>query len=90
MSDLVWIPDRSWRLVLGPQQCRQRLGQPPRRCPRAAVAELNRGRYWRKKGRTVASWWAYCESHLYGRRIVDDTVMVEVPKTSPAAERGYV
>jgi len=34
--------------------------------------------------------WAYCEEHMYGRRIRDGIVEIEVRDDSPAAKRGFV
>lgn len=54
--------DEHWRIGGQGHQCRMVEGVPRRRCPRPAVARLNRGR-------RAPSWWHYCEDHLYGRRI---------------------
>jgi len=56
----------SWRL------CDFKLCRRPH-CRRPAVAELNRG--LNRNGRSFDSWWAYCERHLYGRRIVDGKIL---------------
>ena len=77
MSDLerVWVPDDEWGLLapsLTPRRCRFM------RCRRAAVAAMLRGT--RRK-----TWWAYCEDHLYGRKIEGGVVLCSVHPDSPAA-----
>jgi hypothetical protein len=79
---VVWVPDTSWRLV-SDKRCRMR------GCGADAVAELNRRRYNLNRHCLVDSWWAYCPDHLYGRRIVDGVVQIDVDADSPAAQRGY-
>ena len=62
-----WVKeDDRWR-VIGPdthKRCRM-MG-----CRRPAVAELLRG----DKRKTGGRWWAYCEHHLFGRRIANGQV----------------
>jgi hypothetical protein len=76
----VWIPDESWRLVTTSKNCRQK------RCYRDAVAELDRGIHTSRGVRP--SWWAYCEDHMYGRRIHDGRVWIRLRADSPAAKRA--
>lgn len=65
-----WVPDPDWRLQEG-RECR-RMGKGHELCRRPSVAALNRSAL-RRDGRQ--SWWAYCELHLYGCRIVDGVVL---------------
>jgi hypothetical protein len=34
--------------------------------------------------------WAYCSEHLFGGRIVNGIVEIEVRSDSPAAEQGFM
>lgn len=84
--EFVWVPDHAdddglgaWR-VLEPDA-----GKLCRRCRKPAVAELNRGMYVRDRGK-VAAWWAYCARHLYGRRIREGRVEIEVHPDSARAK----
>lgn len=66
-----WVPDTilTWIVLQNSSpQCRR--FTKGGRCPNTARAMLLRG-YSRK------SWWAYCEDHLYGRRINWSTLTVE-------------
>jgi hypothetical protein len=82
MSDPgVWVPDLGWR-VLGAGETK-RCRQPS--CSLPACAEMMRRSYARKK----AYLYAYCEDHLYGRRLENNTILTQVASDSPAAERGY-
>lgn len=77
----VWVPDRRWTTepeIIDGKRCRMKVGKGPT-CRRPAVAALAR-----RNG-----WWCYCEEHLYGRKIEDGVVLVEVAAGSPAAERGF-
>jgi hypothetical protein len=79
-DDYVWVEDRGWRVPSGYSKCRQI------RCPNPPVADLSRHSY----ARQADYWWAYCASHLYGRRIRDGKVMFPVAPGSPAAEQGWI
>ena len=74
---LEWVPDSEWSteadLIQG-KGCRYGGGFHSKACGRLAVAALNRGSYTRR-GR-MPSWWAYCEKHLYGRRLVNGVILV--------------
>jgi len=74
-QDKIWVPDDGW-IALGADttfQCRMIDGPLRRRCPNKAVAQLQRGR-------RNASWWAYCQDHLYGRRLKNGVVEWEILK----------
>lgn len=76
----VWVVDLDWQ-CLAPgerKKCRRA------RCPNDAVA-----RFWRPARRPGGgSWWCYCAAHLYGRRVEDGRVLVNVHPDSPAARAG--
>ena len=76
----VWVKDLRWRLLPATSILRCRfMGDTPRKhCRNLAVAELLRSN----------GWWAYCPEHLYGRRITDKGVEIEVsaPDLLPRAE----
>jgi hypothetical protein len=76
----VWIEDRDWRCVASysGKKCRFR------GCAHKAVAEMARQYQGGKR-----HWWAYCEEHLYGRRVGRDRVETEVSADSLAAKRGF-
>ena len=65
-----WGPDKEWILVSAETRwpCRYIVGPGRKICRRPAVAELQRG----------FQSWAYCADHLYGRRIRDGIVEVEI------------
>jgi hypothetical protein len=76
----VWVPDRLWTTepeIIDGRLCRMKVGRAS--CRRPAVAALARSN----------GWWCYCAEHLYGRRIENGVVEVEVAAQSPAAERGF-
>lgn len=67
-----WRPDTQWRCPSEYGRCR-RIG-----CQRAPVADFKR----------AYRWWAYCDWHLYGRRIRDGVVEIPIfvePQTSDDA-----
>ena len=67
-----WVTDPDWSMVpalVQDKRCRHGGGFHNKACGRPAVAALKRSR-----GRRP-SWWAYCEEHLYGRRLVDGVVL---------------
>ena len=76
----VWVEDRQWRKLDVPKQCRFLGGSPRTKCHNTAAFGLLRSN----------GVWAYCEEHMYGRRIQDGIVKLEVHSDSPAAKRGYV
>ena len=78
----VWVTDRDWEVLSldTTLKCRKTTGKPLGGCSKPAVAELKR-----RNG-----WWAYCAGHLYGRKVEDGVVKVEVHPDSIAAKRGYV
>ena len=68
---LEWVADPGWSTavdLIDGKRCRQKA------CGRPAVAALNRG-YQTYRGR-LPRWWAYCEEHLYGRRLVDGVILI--------------
>lgn len=75
----VWVRDSSWKLLPADSQLSCRYS-PRSRCTNRAVAALRRSN----------GEWNYCEKHLYGRRIANGIVEVQVAADSPAAQRGYV
>jgi len=77
---MVWVTDTSWRKLDELTQCRFFGGHPKTRCPNNADFGLLRSN----------GIWAYCEEHMYGRRIRAGLVEYEVQDDSPAAKRGYV
>lgn len=82
MSERVWIPDESMRLVRAGDQrlCRMK------GCNKPAAVEFRRT-HWQRSGPTL-HWWAYCSEHTYGRRIADGKVWIDVSADSPLAERA--
>jgi len=76
----VWVKDMQWRKLDEPKRCRSISGYPKTHCPNMAAFGLLRSN----------GIWAYCEKHMYGRRIREGIVEVEVHSNSPAAKRGYV
>ena len=77
---MVWVKDTSWRKLDEPKQCRSIGGHPKTHCPNKANFGLLRSN----------GIWAYCEEHMYGRRIRDGIVEYEVRDDSPAAQAGHV
>lgn len=75
----VWVTDIRWRKLETPKRCRSIGGHPRAHCPNIATFGLLRSN----------GVWAYCEGHMYGRRIRDGIVEVKVHPDSPAAKRGY-
>jgi hypothetical protein len=69
--ELVAVPEDSlrggleWRLATG-MRCRMLTAG--HCCKRPSVAEIDRGR-------TRPQWWAYCESHMFGRWVENGQVM---------------
>lgn len=64
----VWRVDANWKLGTSYTKCRMP------RCPERPIAEFNR--YSFALGRSRA--YAYCEDHLYGRRIMDGAIKQRV------------
>ncbi len=77
---MAWVKDTYWRKLDAPKRCRRIDGSPRTHCPNMADYGLVRSN----------GLWAYCEEHMYGRRIRDGIVELEVHDDSPAAKRGYV
>lgn len=77
---MVWIQDKEWKKLTEPKSCRHIGGSPRTHCPNMADFGVPRSNVV----------WAYCEEHMYGRRIRDGIVETEVHPDSPAAKRGYV
>ena len=75
----VWVKDKRWRELGAPQRCRHIGGSPKTHCPNMTNFGLLRSN----------GVWAYCEEHMYGRRIREGVVEVRVHPDSPAAKRGY-
>ncbi len=73
----VWVEDRAWRVPSWYSKCRQRS------CPNPPMADLVRAQRFSFRR------WAYCTDHLYGRRLENGRVLVEVHADSPAAQRGW-
>lgn len=77
---MAWVRDTHWVKLDTPQRCRRIDGHSRTHCPNMAEYALLRSN----------GPWAYCEEHMYGRRIRDGIVEFEVRDGSPAAMRGYV
>jgi len=77
---MIWVKDTYWRKLDTPKRCRDISGHPRTHCPNTAEFGLLRSN----------GIWAYCEEHMYGRRIRGGLVEVEVSDDSPAAKRGYI
>jgi hypothetical protein len=80
VNRVTWVKDTRWIKLDTPKRCRSIAGSPRVHCPNMADYGLIRSN----------GVWAYCEQHMYGRRIRDGIVEFEVSDNSPAAERGYV
>lgn len=78
-KDWVWVRDTQWSKLGVPRRCRYIGGHPRTVCHNMASFALLRSN----------GYWAYCEEHMYGRRIRDGIVEVQVYPDSPAAKRGY-
>ena len=81
-ADRVWVRDTAWELLDKDsikRRCQMLNGNPRQHCPKTGVATL-----LRSNGR-----WVYCSVHMYGRRIANGQVQIEVAVDSPAALRGY-
>lgn len=76
----VWVKDRQWEKLQMPKICRFYGGYPRYRCHNKAEFALRRSN----------GLWAYCLEHMYGRRIRDGIVELEVAADSPTAKRGYI
>ncbi len=63
------VPAESWRMARGElRKCRWgRSG-----CLNPTVVALNRRNAW--AGPKTPNWWHYCEDHMFGRVIVNETV----------------
>jgi len=91
-----WVPcrtlpsDRAWEVInpADAKQCRWVDGG--QRCTAQSVARLDRT--WRTSDQRDAKprWWHYCEDHLYGRRIQDGEIWMQIvaPADSPLAAGG--
>ena len=77
---MVWVRDTYWRKLTKPKRCRQIGGHPKTHCPNMADFGFLRGN----------GVWAYCPEHMYGRRIRDGIVEIQVSDDSPGAKQGYV
>ena len=77
-SQMVWVPDMRWLEFGSPKRCRHIGGFPKTHCPFLARFGLRRSN----------GVWAYCEEHMYGRRIRHGRVEVSVHPESPAAKEG--
>jgi hypothetical protein len=73
---LEWIPDNEWKLADLDRTCQMK------GCHTRAVAALAR-RHRSKNFPNGKQWWYYCESHLYGRKIEDGVVKMEVLREFP-------
>lgn len=71
----IWVPDTEWEKLAKPRKCRATAGRGRRICNTEALYALRRPN----------GLWAYCEEHMYGRRIRDGIVEVAVATDSPAA-----
>ena len=77
---MVWVKDTCWVKLDEPKRCRSISGSPKIHCPNMANFGFPRSN----------GIWAYCEEHMYGRRVRDGIVEIKVHPDSPAAKRGYV
>jgi len=75
----VWVKDTRWVKLDEPKRCRSISGSPRTHCPNIAYFGFPRSN----------GIWAYCEEHMYGRRIRNGVVEIKVHPDSPAAKRGY-
>lgn len=84
-----WVEDRQgWRAFDAPnaeRRCRYTVGPGHATCKRPSVALLRRVG-WSGFVRE----WAYCESHLYGRRWESGRILARVHPDSTAAKQGYL
>lgn len=62
-----WLPDEDWRFGTNYTKCRQP------HCPNPPVAEFDRVYYLQGQRRLRP--YAYCTSHLYGRKIENGQVL---------------
>ena len=76
---MAWVKDTSWIKLDEPKRCRRIAGSPRTHCP-------NMAHYGFLRSNGI---WAYCEDHMYDRRIRDGIVEIEVNDDSLAAKRGY-
>lgn len=76
----VWVKDTQWVKLEAPRSCRRIDGSPRTHCPNMAKFGLMRSN----------DVWAYCEQHLYGRRIRDGVVEFKVRPYTIAAKQGWV
>ena len=70
-QELVWVVDNDWVVLSQPDRrlCRYFGGSPRAWCRESAVAILDRS-----TNKALSAWWAYCEKHLYGCRLVGNHV----------------
>ncbi len=71
----IWVRDTGWERLTVPRKCRAMAGRGRRVCSKDAYFALKRSN----------GPWAYCEEHMYGRRIHNGIVEVAVVADSPAA-----
>ncbi len=64
----IWIPDEDWVELPSPKRCRSIDGTPRKHCP-------NWGNYALKRSN---GYWAYCPDHMYGRRIIEGIVHIQI------------
>jgi len=76
----VWVNDTTWQKLPKPKRCRRIDGATHSHCPNMAEWAFPRSN----------GLWAYCPEHMYGRKIVNGKVMVEVYEDSIAAKQGYL
>jgi hypothetical protein len=74
----VWVKDTSWVYLDQPKKCRRMIGK-----YRVCGGE-SRYAFKRPNG-----YWAYCQEHMYGRRIFNGIIEIQVSKDSISAKRGY-
>ncbi len=77
-------PGSEWAPISGPtsMRCRYTVGPGHLTCKREPVAMVCRGRGRRYGG----TWWAYCERHLYGRKLENGKLLNPILIASDAAE----
>lgn len=78
-TSMIWVRDPVWVKLDSPKRCRCVDGSPKRHCPNMAWYGFPRSN----------GIWAYCTDHMYGRRVRDGIVEIQVRADSPAGKRGY-
>lgn len=79
-EERVWVRDTRWEKLQVPRICRFYGGHPRHRCYNKAEFALRRSN----------GLWAYCPEHMYGRRIRNGIVELDVHPDSRTAKRGYI